>query len=443
MGAGTGPVPIAPLRRTNRLGLTRSSAAFLVFVFVIGFALRVAYFTWAPRDYAATKSDYDEIARNLVAGKGFSRAQTVHSSGESNALDDVKTVPVASRTPAYPLFLAAIYKTFGRRMKLVYLAQTLVDMLSALLLYALALKVTENGKVAALAALFYALYLPFMSQVAVLLNETLFGFFVVGFSVLAVWALATPSTLTFLTAGAALGLTSLCRPTTYLFPVLFLAAALLRYRKGLRQVLAPCAAFLAGFAVLIAPWMIRNYVVFGHFEFVGTLLGEQLYAANYEWGTPGQPFPMVPPQMRARLEGKSDRERNKILTREGFKEIVANPGRFAKNVALKTVKFWTAIGMGDPTFFYFSSGGSGRETSVFVAVVNIFLVAASVLTFIKFRGPWIHRALIPILLVGYVYIVHLPIIGVIRYSMPVIPFLMMFAAVGMVGLFAERKSGLC
>ena len=412
----------------------------LVAIFFVGFALRVVYFTWAPKDYAAAESDYDEIAQNLAAGKGFSKSETPRGTG--GAPDAVITVPDATRTPAYPLFLAAIYKVFGRRLRVVYLAQTLIDMLSALLLYVLARRIAQDARVAALAALLYAMYLPFMAQVGVLLNETLFGFLVLVFSLIAIWAVPSRSTWGFALAGVVLGLTALCRPTTFLFPVLFVAAVLIQDRKRLKQAILPCAVFVAGFALFITPWMIRNYVVFGHFELVGSLAGEQLYAANYGWEERDGPAPMVPPEMRVKLEGRSDLERNRILMQEGFKEIVSHPLRFAKNVAYRTLTFWTAIGMGGPDFFYFSSGRAGRETCVFVAVVNILLIAASILAFVRFRGPWTKESLIPLLLLAYFYIMHLPIIAFIRYSMPVIPFLMIFAAVGMVNLARREKPGL-
>ncbi len=173
---------------------------------------------------------------------------------------------------------------------------------------------------------------------------------------------------------------------------------------------------------------------------VGSLAGEQVYAANYIWHKPNSPKPVVPSEMRAKLAGKSDIERNKILMHEGFKEILLHPVNFAKNVLYRTSTFWTAIGMGGPAFFYFSSGRAGKEMCVFAVVVNIALIVASVITFVRFRGPWTKASFVPLLLIGYFYIVHLPIIALIRYSMPMIPFLMMFASVGMVNLLGKART---
>ena len=405
-------------------------------IFLIGLILRAAYFTWAPPDYAAADTDYDEIAQNLVAGKGFSLPLDRKSSELGAPDSKLRAVPVATRTPAYPLFLAAIYKVFGRRVRLVYAAQAFLDMLSALLLYALTLRITGSDKAAMLSAFMYALYMPFMSQTAILLNEPLFNFLILAFCLLAVWAFDKPSFLRFSLAGAALGLTTLCRPTTFLFPAFFVGTMLILHWKQLRKTIVPSLAFVAGFMLIIAPWVIRNYIVLDYFGLVGSLAGEQIYAANYESKNPDQPTPMVPEEMTVKLAGKSDLERSRILSREGLKEILRHPLRFAKNILLKTPKFWTAIGMGKPAIFYYSSSRAGKETCVFVAVVNVFLIAASIMAFVRIRGAWKLKSLIPILLLGYFYIVHLPIIALIRYSMPVIPFLMIFAAGWIVWVFS-------
>ena len=241
-------------------------------------------------------------------------------------------MPVASRTPAYPFFLAAVYKLFGRRLKLVYLIQTVIDMLSALLLYFLTLRIAGSERVALVATLIYALYMPFMSQTAVLLNETLFGFLLLGFTLVSVRALEHPSFANFLASGALLGAVTLCRPTTFLFPVVLLAAVLIRYRGVIGQLVVPSVAFVAGFVALVAPWVVRNYVVLDYVGLVGSLAGEQVYAANYIWHRPNTPEPMVPDDLRAKLAGKSDIERNNILMREGFRQILLHPVNFAKNV---------------------------------------------------------------------------------------------------------------
>jgi len=418
----------------------RNFKLLLAAILVVGFTLRVAYFIWAPRDYAAAYSDYDDIAQNLAAGKGFSLDKTITGRSPAEPSGEVQTVPVVSRTPAYPFFLAAIYKLFGRRLRLVYLIQTVIDMLSALLFYFLTLRVASSARVALVAVFIYALYVPFISQVAVVLNETLFNFLLLVFAFVAIHAVDKPSTRSFLAAGAALGLTALCRPTTFFFPAVFLGAVLLKYRRRLGPLIVPSVAFVVGFVVLIGPWVVRNYVVLDYVGFVGSLAGEQVYGALNQWRNSDTPLPVIPEQMQARLADKSDVERNRILMREALKEILRDPLDFARSALRRTLLFWTGIGIGGASFFYFPSNRAGAETCVFASVVNIVLIAFSVLAFVRFRGAWTRYSLIPLLLLGYFYVVHLPTYGPMRYSMPVIPFLMMFASLGMVNLLGKART---
>lgn len=72
---------------------------------------------------------------------------------------------------------------------------------------------------------------------------------------------------------------------------------------------------------------------------------------------------------------------------------------------------------------------------------KLLLAAILVLAFVRFRGAWPRDSLVPLLLLGYFYIVHLPTYGLIRYSIrPVIPFLMMFASLGMVNLLGKART---
>ena len=428
--------------RLLKLVKARFSRVLILVILVFGFALRIAYFTWAPPDYAARDSDYDDIAQNMLAGKGFG---IIESYGLDHGLDPRKDperqaeiVPTASRTPLYSAFLAAIYKVFGRRIRLVYLIQTLIDLTSATMLYFLALKITEDVRIALTSMALYALYMPFIEQVGTLLNETLFGFLVLLFALAALFAVELFSTSRFFLAGAALGLTALCRPTTFMFPAFFIPMTLIIGRPQLRRASINSLALLTGFSLLIMPWMIRNYLVLDYFSIVGTRGGEQIFAANYGFLGQGGLRPMIPPDVREKLIDMTPEERDKFLVREGLKQIIGHPTRFLKNVIFKTSTFWTSIGMGKPGFFYHSSSRAGKEVSVFVAVLNPLLILGSFIAFWWLRGRWVSRSLVPLMLLFYFYVIHLPIIAFVRYSMPVIPFLMMFAAVAIVRWFAKK-----
>jgi hypothetical protein len=84
--------------------------------------------------------------------------------------------------------------------------------------------------------------------------------------------------------GIAVGYSALCRPQALMVVPFLLLLALGRGRGGR---LAAAAALLAGLAIAIAPWTIRNYVVQGQrFVLIATNGGAVFYAANSMEGDP-------------------------------------------------------------------------------------------------------------------------------------------------------------
>ncbi|MHB8754166.1 MAG: hypothetical protein ACYC92_04310 [Candidatus Acidiferrales bacterium] len=87
-----------------------------------------------------------------------------------------RLTPVDMRTPGYPAFLAAIYMVFGESARAVMFAQAFVDVLTCVLVAAMAavLAPRESRRRVALAALWLAALCPFTANyTAVVLTETL------------------------------------------------------------------------------------------------------------------------------------------------------------------------------------------------------------------------------------------------------------------------------
>jgi len=87
-----------------------------------------------------------------------------------------RLTPVDMRTPGYPAFLAAIYTVFGESARAVMFAQAFVDVLTCVLVAAMAavLARRESRRRVALAALWLAALCPFTANyTAVVLTETL------------------------------------------------------------------------------------------------------------------------------------------------------------------------------------------------------------------------------------------------------------------------------
>jgi hypothetical protein len=181
--------------------------------------------------------------------------------------DAPSLVPEVIRTPAYPLFVAALYKAFGRQQMVVAVAQTLLFVLICLLVYDIGRQVT-SVPIAVAAAAATALFSPIPYFAALVMTEVWTTFLFVASIAVAVRAVRGRQTGTFAIAGVVIGLTTLSRPVFVLFPVALAAIGLLvvpavgiRSRPALLQWVVLCATF----ALTMLPWLTYNYATLGRF----------------------------------------------------------------------------------------------------------------------------------------------------------------------------------
>ncbi|MGC1292112.1 MAG: glycosyltransferase family 39 protein [Candidatus Acidiferrales bacterium] len=134
---------------------------------LVAFALRL-YFIWQFPFYDAGDTPiYQELAHNWLAHGTYG----VKIFGYLSAVD--------MRTPGYPAFLVAIYSVFGESARAVMIAQAAVDVLTCMVVAAMAAVLapkTSRARVA-LVALWLAAICPFTATyTAVVLTETLATF---------------------------------------------------------------------------------------------------------------------------------------------------------------------------------------------------------------------------------------------------------------------------
>jgi 4-amino-4-deoxy-L-arabinose transferase-like glycosyltransferase len=258
-----------------------------VFLFLLAITPRLLYLASIPGEAVLESVDakgYDLIARNLLAGHGFSRQ------------DAPPYHPDGLRTPLYPSFIVTIYALSGWILTppggslAVAFTQTLLDGLTAVIVANLAALLLGQWWVLA-AGLMYALTPVQWRYSAALLPEVPLAFLVA----LAMWLLflfselaeqrgasgARDRTARWVAAGCGIvcGLIALCKPNlSGVFLVISGAAlvsaigqpthtqwkrstlrSLRRFRPGL--VYASIIAVAA--ATLVGPWVVRNRIVFG------------------------------------------------------------------------------------------------------------------------------------------------------------------------------------
>lgn len=173
-------------------------------------------------------------------------------------------IPNAFVTPTYPLFLAAIYWLTGFASKeggpylLIRIIQAVFGALSLYLVFLLA-KRTSTPRIGLIAALLLALHPSFLRAPIFLLTESLSAFLFLLYIYVQLIALERRDARLSLIAGVIFGLAALARPSVFIvLGVPFAIEWFSLKREGLKKVFL---LTLAGFALIMLPWIARNLIV--------------------------------------------------------------------------------------------------------------------------------------------------------------------------------------
>ena len=291
-------------------------------------------FAYSEKDGALHGSEaYDIYALNLLNTGVYGREPGIADAG----------LP-----PLYSYLLAAIYSLFGRHYLSVGLTHIFFDLLSIVLLYDICRRLFAHrgDRVGSLAALFFALY-PYLIFQNLTLNDTALWILLLHLFVWQLIALRERERLDRRTlllaaaAGAVLGISALAR--ALLPPLALLAVIWFRLRLSWRQTLLRLLPVAGLSLLLLLPWLIRGYQIYGAFVPIALNSGENLYQGNNPWtaavfraGFDAQWLPPptdAPP--RADLLG-----RNKALAAAGWRYLREHPARIPELLLIKLGVYW-------------------------------------------------------------------------------------------------------
>lgn len=346
---------------------------------------------------------YDAIGLNLALGQGFS-------------LDGEK--PTALRGPVYPLFLAGIYALAGHNYQAVWAVQVILHLVNCWLIFLLA-KTAYREQVGLAAALLYALYPAFAFYPGLIMTETVTLSLLLAAMLLLAQAVRRDSLALSTISGLFLGLATLCKPTTLLFP-LFLGLIWLIQKRGHALVRYGLLLTLS-MILVIAPWTIRNYLAFGKVVPVSVFAGYNLllgtiprndttfdlaaFAADY-WTEP------------------ISKDRAALLA--GVNKIAADPVAYASMMPSKLVYFLLPDGM-------FVIGDSQTPQAILLILYQLLLLG---LAFVGWRHTLSSpTTLLFLSLVVYFVLMHLVIISTPRFNVPIMPYILILSAVGLKAVY--------
>jgi 4-amino-4-deoxy-L-arabinose transferase-like glycosyltransferase len=249
-------------RNGGRLGL-----AALAGILLLALVLRIDY-AWEGREPVFDAVAYGKIAANLADGDGFT-------------LGEGATQPASNYSPGLPLLVAGLYEMSGdEHERFARLVLALIGTLAVPIAYLIGRRL--SGPAAGLiGAGAVAVYPALLEYQGMLMGEPLATSLLSGAILAMLWA-ADAGPARWLVPGVLLGGLALTRPE-YLGVALLLALALVAIgsRDDWRRSAMQAAVMLAGVAVVVAPWTIRNALALDRFVPVSTGGGQVLFAGSY------------------------------------------------------------------------------------------------------------------------------------------------------------------
>jgi 4-amino-4-deoxy-L-arabinose transferase-like glycosyltransferase len=351
---------------------------------------------------------------------------------------------IKRRAPLYPLTIGGLYVTFGHHATVVLIAHSLMFAATATLAYDIARRMF-NLRTGVIAGFLCAMHPMLLRYVPVLHLETQLTLLYT----LLLWMMIRfrrqPSIVNGALVGVVAAGATLTKAVVLLLPVAFVVGLLAerhfaarRSQPATRSRWLPLIALFAAMGVAISPWTIRNHQVTGHFVPVssgtsdaflrGFIFSETKYITLSK--PPYTDAENASNAYFARLADEAgavweadDWETDQILNKEAKRRLVAEPLPVARKTVVGLFTFWYQL--------------TSLKNSLLALVLA---VGGWVFAFVGWRrarseglSTWV--VFTPIL---YLNLVLAPLLALGRYSVPVIPALMVMAAYGVDSVLGKR-----
>jgi len=399
--------------------------------------------------------EHGRIAENLLAGRGFS----IEFLGVEG--------PTSQQAPFYPLLLTAAWWCFGIATPQAILAVQILQCFAgtalvlavAWLAWSLIPDRPSIGWVAGLGAAVYPTHLYMVTHLQVALWAALLLTLLLGFAVSSRWRSTwTGAVLSGCLAGALL----LVEPILALaLPICAIAVWLAERGPGgsYRMAFGRLTAMAGIAALIISPWMVRNWVVHGEPVFIKSTFGYAFWQGNNpaSYGTDKIPKTSVEtlrqrhdgtlagvdralwearhetlyiddvllkPGGYSRFAGLSEPQRSRLLGRRGWEFVRINPGQYAR-LCLQRLRYFLLFDETNP-----------KAANRLYRIATVTWLVLAVIGLLVSRSHW--RALWPTYAIFLaVTLFHTLVITSVRFRIPIEPMTFVWAAAAVAPLIAR------
>lgn len=316
--------------------------ATVFWIVLAAFVVRVAFLFLAKTyryDRSAdlvTANEITNIAISIVKGRGFSRPFV-----------DGYTLPTAWVAPAYPYFVALVFRLFGNMTRasitFVLMIQGLFSALTVVPILGIARR-TVGRRAGLCAAWAWALF-PWFAKWSVtwIWDMSLSALLL---SLLLWYALRLPdmpSNRTWLGFGALCGLALLVNPALLTFIPVALAWCGFELHRRKQEWLKPAVISMLVCATVISPWLVRNRAVFGQWVFLRSNFGFEFALGNYH-GSLGRGWggrhPTGNPTELQKYEQMGEIGYVQAKQAQAVQFVMRMPREFLTLTALRILYFW-------------------------------------------------------------------------------------------------------
>ena len=311
----------------------------LLFIVLSSFLLRVtlvfalrAYHLPAEQDHFLFAYEAGRVARSLADGHGFASPFPMPSGA------------TALLPPGYPLLLAGVFKVFGVYTDASAAAALILNCLFAALtsipLFALGAAIF-NPEAGLIAAALFAVYPPSIWHSVNTIWDT--SLFTLGFAV-SIWAIyraaLTMEVKRWALAGALMALCSLVNPAGLSVYAAAGVWAILRRRELAARAIKGVTAGALTAALVLSPWVLRNYLVFGKPVLRSGLPLELKLGNDAIWNYNHPSFSKLEFARYLRL---GEFPYMAACEKEAVRVIESDPADYGAAVGKRVFRFWSGI----------------------------------------------------------------------------------------------------